>query len=150
MMVAPSVSQLPSAPPGSHVFGSLQSSAPTPVQSTALPPPQTPAVQVSPSLQARPSSQGAVLFGKKQPVAGSHRSSVQTLPSLHVSGVPETHMFPTQVSIPSQTSPLSQSASFLQQPGIGVPGVHSPPRHVSAPLHTSPSSHDVPSVAKLS
>src|SRR5438093_2668162 len=104
-----------------------------------------------------------------QPTCGSQVSWVHTTPSSQSSGVPFTHspVVGSQVSAPSQTSPLlqsrrrwlqmccstsqlsvvqrllsSQSASVLQQPPTGGPP-HAPPEHVSGLVQASPSSQGV-------
>ena len=50
--------------------------------------PHRPPEHVSPVVQASPSSQGAVLSALTHPVAESHESSVQTLPSSQSSAAP--------------------------------------------------------------
>src|SRR5213592_1139202 len=57
-----------------------------------------------------------------QPRVMSQVSSVQVLPSSQLGAVPPTQLllFTSHVSSPSQTFPLSQSASVVQQPGIGA------------------------------
>jgi len=69
-------------------------------------------------VQALPSSQGAVLSEWTQPRVGSQLSSVQTSWSSQSSEVPRTQVWFTQASRPSQMSPLSQSPSLVQQPGM--------------------------------
>jgi hypothetical protein len=59
---------------------------------------QTPAPQVSPVVQAFPSSQGFVLFVYTHPVAGLQLSVVQTLLSLQTTGAPGWQTPPPQVS----------------------------------------------------
>src|SRR2546426_136384 len=56
-------------------------------------PTHVPPLQMSTVVQASPSSHGAVLGVCTQPVTGLHESSVQTLPSLQLLGVP-THRPP--------------------------------------------------------
>jgi len=73
---------------------------------------------VSVCVQALPSSQGAVLSEWTQPRVGSQLSSVQTSWSSQSSEVPRTQVWFTQASRPSQMSPLSQSPSLVQQPGM--------------------------------
>jgi hypothetical protein len=69
------------------------------------PPTHVPLLQVSLIVQRLPSSQGSVLFVCTQPVAGSHESSVQTVPSLQLSGGPPTQLPPLQVSFVVQAFP---------------------------------------------
>jgi hypothetical protein len=73
--------------------------------------------QVSFSVQALPSSQGALLATCIQPRCSSQLSSVQTLWSSQSAGVPATQCMSTQVSRPSQMFPSSQSPSLTQQFG---------------------------------
>jgi glyoxylate utilization-related uncharacterized protein len=56
------------------------------LHTSAAPPTQTPAEQVSLVVQALPSLHGAVLLVKTHPVAGLQASSVHTLKSSHSSG----------------------------------------------------------------
>ena len=70
----------------SHTPGSWH--WPDAVQTTGLPPVQTPAWQTSVCVQAFPSSHAAVLFVYMQPVAESHVSVVHTLPSLQTAAAP--------------------------------------------------------------
>jgi hypothetical protein len=83
--------------------------------------------QVSPVVQASPSSQPAVLFVKTQPVAGLHESSVQTLLSLQTIAVP-LHEPPPHVSPLVQAFPSSQATVLFvkTQPvaGLHVSVVH--------------------------
>src|SRR5512140_338424 len=58
---------------------------------------QTPFWQTSLTVHGLPSSHALVLFVKTQPVTGSQVSVVQTLLSLHTTGVP-LHVPPPQVS----------------------------------------------------
>ena len=74
----------------------------------AAPGTQDPLPQVSPTVQALPSLQGAVLFTCVQPLAGLHPSSVQTFPSLQLGAGP-----PAQ-SPPEQASPVVQAFPSLQ------------------------------------
>src|SRR5205809_868703 len=69
-------------------------------------------------VQALPSSEGAVLSEWTQPRVGSQLSSVQTSWSSQSSEAPRTQVWFTQASRPSQMSPLSQSPSLVQQPGM--------------------------------
>ncbi|MEE9471062.1 MAG: hypothetical protein V3W32_05030, partial [Gemmatimonadota bacterium] len=63
----------------------------------AAPPTQAPAEQVSAVVQASPSSHEAVLLAVTQPVAGSHESVVQTLPSSQFGAAPPTQAPAEQV-----------------------------------------------------
>jgi hypothetical protein len=104
-------------------------------QTVAGPGWQLPAPHVSPDVQAFPSSQLAVLSVWKHPVAGSHWSSVQTLPSLHSTAVVSVKTQPvagTQVSA-VQTLASSQTTA--------VPGWQLPPPQVSPVVHALASSH---------
>jgi hypothetical protein len=68
-------------------------------------PPQAPAAQTSPLVQALPSSHGAVLFSYWQPAVGLQLSSVQALPSSQSSAVPSqvppAHVSPVVHALPS-------------------------------------------------
>jgi hypothetical protein len=130
---------------------SLQFSVPVP--GWQLPPPQ-----VSPIVQAFPSSQAAVLFVKTQPVAGLHESSVHTLLSSQTIAVPlhtpPLHVSPLVHALPSshacvlfvKTHPVaglhaSVVHTLLSLQTIAVP-LHEPPPHVSPLVQASPSSHE--------
>ena len=124
-------------------------------QSGGAPPRHAPPEQVSPVVQASPSSQDAALSACTQPVAGSQESSVQTLPSSQSGGGPPRQMPPEHVSPAVQGSPSSQGAAllvftqpvtgsqessvqmFLSPHTSGVPFVHSFSTHCSIPSHTS-------------
>src|SRR5262249_5591437 len=90
----------------------------------------TPVVQTS-VVHAMPSLHGAVLFWKTQPVAASHESSVQGLPSLHTRGVPGVQLPAWQVSTPLQALPSLQLVPFgaLASAGAGL----RPPRRRAPP-----------------
>ena len=79
------------------------------LQSMAVPP-QAPALQVSLVVQTLPSVQGSVLLVCVQPEPGLQASVVQALPSLQFGALPAWHWPLTQVSTPSQTLLLLQSA----------------------------------------
>src|SRR5438105_4328997 len=83
------------------------------LQLGAAPPTQTPSVQVSPVVQALPSSQEAVLLAFTHPVALLHESSVQWLPSLQLGAAPPTQTLNAQVSPVVQALPSSQEAALL-------------------------------------
>jgi len=83
------------------------------LQVTAAPPWHVPSPQVSPEVQAFPSSQDAVLFVKTQPVAGLQLSEVQTLLSLQVTAAPPWHVPPAQTSPAVHAFPSSQAAVLL-------------------------------------
>ena len=83
------------------------------LQSTALPAWHLPAAQVSPLVQALPSSQPAVLALCRQPLAGSQLSSVQGLPSLQLCGLPPTQLPFAHMSATVHTLPSSQGAVLL-------------------------------------
>src|SRR5689334_13579975 len=106
------------------------------------------------------------------PVAGSHESNVQGLPSSISRGVPALQTpFASQVSAPLHKFPSVQLVSggrfvcvtpvgsthesvvhgLLSLELSGVPGLHTPPDpHVSLPLHTRPSEQLVPAGAPMS
>jgi hypothetical protein len=88
-----------------HGLLSLQASGALPWQE---PPPQ-----VSPMVQALPSSHAAALFAWSQPVTGLHVSSVQELLSLHANGAPPLHEPPAHVSALVQALPSLQEAALL-------------------------------------
>ncbi len=69
-------------------------------------PPHFPAVHLSPEVQALPSSQGVLsaLFVLEQPVIELQLSTVQSLLSLHVTGVPGLQLPPWHESPWVQTS----------------------------------------------
>jgi hypothetical protein len=69
-------------------------------------PPHFPAVHLSPMVQALPSSQGvsSILFTLEQPVIELQLSTVQSLLSLHVTGVPALQLPPWHASPWVQTS----------------------------------------------
>ncbi len=110
----------------------------------ACAPLHTPAPQTSPPLQPLPSSHGAVLLAKTQPLTGSQLSVVHRLPSLQGIAAPATQLPPTHRSPPVQTLPSEQAAPLLvvTQPltgsqlslvqtlpssqGTAVPGLHWP------------------------
>src|SRR5262249_30223516 len=95
-------------------------------------PTHVPPTQVSPVVQALPSSQGPVATACKQPSVASQRSVVHGLPSSQSSGVPGWHPATgSQVSTPLQTS--------VSPHGTTVP-LHTPPRHTSPVVQTDPSS----------
>src|SRR2546428_410187 len=83
------------------------------LQSSGAPPTQAPALQVSPVVQALPSSQEAVLFVKTHPVAGAQLSSVQTFWSLQTSAGPPWQVPPPQVSFVEQALPSLQEAGLF-------------------------------------
>ena len=74
---------------------------------------QAPPLQTSPVVQALWSSQGAELFVWVHPVAGSHESSVQMLPSSHPGADPPWHDPPLQTSPVVQAVPSSHGAELL-------------------------------------
>src|SRR5436190_474296 len=118
---------------------------------------QVPALQVSFTVQYRPSLHDAVLFVWTQPVAGLQESSVQPLPSLQFGATPPTHDPPAHVSLVVQALPSSQDTVLFAwtQPVAGLqessvqtlpsfqfgatPPTHLPPAHVSFVVHASPS-----------
>ena len=80
------------------------------LQVSAVPAWHVPPEHVSEPLHAFPSLQELVSsLVKTQPEAGSQESSVQGLPSLQVSAVPDWHTPPEQVSEPLHTFPSPQA-----------------------------------------
>ena len=95
-----------------------------------------PAEQVSPVVQASPSSHGAVLLTLTQSAFGLQESSVQTFPSRH-----------SLVGSGAFTQPLaeSQESSVQTFPSSqlgGAPPTHAPAEQVSPVVQASPSSHE--------
>jgi hypothetical protein len=68
--------------------------------------------QVSPSVQASPSSQLAEFAGLRQPKLELQLSSVQTLPSEQSGATPPTHAVAIQTSLVVHRSSSSQDAEF--------------------------------------
>ena len=111
-------------------------------------------------VQAFPSVHGAVLFEWTHPVAGTHESSVQTLPSLQFGAGPGIQLPPAQVSPTVHALPsLHGSVLFAwTQPDAGLhesvvqtllslqfgaaPGVHAPAVQVSPTVQALPSLHE--------
>src|SRR2546427_572024 len=120
---------------------------------------QLPPLQTSPVVQALKSLQGLVLLVWKQPLTALQASSVQTLLSSQLSGVPGLQVPPPHTSWPLQTvasshgfvlfvcpQPVtaSQASVVHTLPSSqlsGVPGLQVPPPHTSWPLQTVLSSH---------
>jgi hypothetical protein len=71
-------------------------------------PAQRPPPQVSPKVQASPSSQELLFGANAQPLLGLHESSVQTFPSSQGNGVPAWQVPPEQTSPCVQASPSVQ------------------------------------------
>src|SRR5688572_14712360 len=94
---------------------------------------QVPPEQTSPPVQASPSSQLAVLLLVAQPLVGLQLSSVQTLPSSQVSGVPGAQKLATQASAPLQTLPSSHSEAKVHSPN-GLPSARWPGDEVSVEI----------------
>jgi hypothetical protein len=125
-----------------------------------------PAWQVSAPLQAFPSLQPVPLATSVfwQPLAASHESVVQGLPSLQLSGGPGVQVPVWQVSVPLQALPSPQDVPFVtltfRHPSVAsqesavqglpssqlgiAPGEQVPAWQVSVPLHALPSLQDVP------
>jgi hypothetical protein len=80
------------------------------LQSVAAPPVHVPLAQVSPVVQALPSSQDTVLFVLTQPVAGLQLSSVHGLASSQLAAGPLTQAPPPHVSPVVQALPSSHGA----------------------------------------
>jgi hypothetical protein len=168
----PQVSFVVQALPSSHAavllkctqpVAGLQVSSVQPLPSSQLgagPPWQLPPPQVSPVVQALPSSQAAVLSVWTQPVAGLHESSVQPFPSLQFNAAPPWQLPPPQVSFVVQALPSSQAAvlSTWTQPVArlhessvqpfpslqltAVPPEQEPLAQTSPVVHEFPSSHE--------
>jgi hypothetical protein len=102
------------------------------VHESAAPPTQPPLLQVSLVVHALPSLQAAVLFVNTHPEAGLHASSVQTFPSLHVTGGPAVQPPALQTSLIVQASPSSQAAALFVKTHP-VAGAH------ESSVHTLPS-----------
>jgi len=112
-----------------HGFPSSQRG---PVPGTHAPP-----EQVSPVVQAFPSSQLAVLFAySHSPVVGLHASSVQPLLSLQTVGVPATQLPPEQTSPTVQALPSLQLAVLLTYSHSPVVGLHASSVHALLSLQT--------------
>lgn len=125
-------------------------------------PEQTPAIQLSPVVQAMPSLQVPPLFGVWVQPPEPQASVVQGLPSSHAFAA-DLHVPPVQVpphtpepvhAVPSATlavtQPLTESQVTDWQGLVvlhtsAVPIVHTPPLQVSVPSHTVPSLQLVPS-----
>jgi hypothetical protein len=144
------------------VAGTHESSVQTlpSLQTSGCPALQVPLPHTSAPSHKSLSGHGAVLFAVAQPVAGTHESSVHTLPSSQTSGCPALHVPLPHTSAPSHKS-LSGHGAVLnvcwqpctgsQESSVhGLPssqfsgelGMHVPPPHTSAPLHTVPSAHE--------
>jgi hypothetical protein len=80
------------------------------LQSVAAPPVHVPFAQVSPVVQALPSSQDTVLFVLTQPVAGLQLSSVHGLASSQLAAGPLAQAPPPHVSPVVQALPSSHGA----------------------------------------
>jgi hypothetical protein len=126
----------------------------------AVPCTQTPWAQISPLVQALPSSHGLVLLLWKQPEAGLQPSSVHTLPSLQLGGVPPTQDPPLHLSPVVQALASSHGLVLLswKQPEAGLqpssvhtllslqlgggPPTQDPPLQLSPVVQALPSSHE--------
>jgi len=78
------------------------------VHCSGLPAWQLPPAHVSPVVHALPSLHGAALSVNTQPLEGLHVSFVQTLSSVHASGVPAWQLPPAHVSPVVHALPSSQ------------------------------------------
>jgi hypothetical protein len=144
-----------------HPVAGLQESSVQPLlslQSSAGPPAQAPPLQVSTVVHALPSLQAAALLLCTHPVARSHESSVQGLPSSQLNADEPAHTPPEQTSPVEQGSPSSQGALLFAwtQPFAGLqessvhplassqsragPAAQAPPLHASAVVQALPSS----------
>ena len=92
------------------------------LQSGGGPPTHAPPLQVSFVVQALPSLHALVLFVCLQPVAGSHASSVQGLPSSQFGATLPTHAPSAQTSTVVQALPSLQGAVLFtfSQPVAGL------------------------------
>jgi hypothetical protein len=134
-------------------------------QSVSVPPPQLPLRQISASVQASPSSHAPAAGWNLQPVAGSQKSDVQVLSSLHTTGVwlpqtPLVHLSFEVHALPSLHDPVKGE---LMHPNCGLhesavqglpslqpsvePDTHSPSSQVSWTVHSEPSEQRLPSSA---
>src|SRR3990172_1843679 len=103
------------------------------LQKLGAPDVHTPSLQMSPKVQAFPSSQGAILFVFVHPLTESQASSVHILPSSQGIGAPDVHTPLLQTSNEVQTFPSSQRLLLFVY-------LHPVRRsHVSS-VHTLPSS----------
>jgi hypothetical protein len=111
-------------------------------------------------VHASPSLHGAVLLVVTHPDAGLQLSSVQTLPSLQLSGGPPAQAPPLQASFVVQALPSlhgallftnTQPLAGLQLSSVHVllslqvtagPGTQAPPLHVSLAVQAFPSLHE--------
>jgi len=84
-------------------------------------------------VQALPSLHDTVLLVCWQPVAGTHESAVQTLPSSQLVAAPGWQVPPPQMSPVVQAFPSLHAAVLL------VPGWQEPPEHVSPVVQGLPS-----------
>ena len=127
-------------------------------QPRAAPPWHAPFEQLSPVVQALPSSQGPLALAWVQPAIASHASMVHATPSSQPMGLPGTHAPPRQLSPDVQTLLSVQVAALARcvqpvwalQPSLvhGLPSEHSaavPPRQLP-PAHASPTVQALPSV----
>jgi len=115
---------------------------------------------VSDVVQALPSSHGALLFAWTHPLAGSHESVVQGLPSSQFGGAPPAQVPPPHVSPVVQAFPSSHGALLFvwthpivvgSQESVvqglpssqfgGAPPAQVPPLHVSPVVQALPSLH---------
>ncbi len=126
-------------------------------QTRALPPAQLPVAQVSPLVQALPSSHGAVDAVPIQPEPGSQLSRVQGLPSLQTFSDPALQTPPAQTSCsvhglpsshgavlatdlqPSTGSQLSVVQSLPSLQSVALPPAQLPPAHASSLVQGLPS-----------
>src|SRR3989304_960577 len=128
------------------------------LQKLGAPDVHTPSLQMSPKVQASPSSQGLLLFVNVHPLTESHVSSVHTLPSLQEIGAPDVHTPSLQMSPKVQAFPSSQGAILFvfvhpltesqassvhilpSSQGLGAPDGHTPLLQTSNEVQTFPSS----------
>jgi len=128
------------------------------LQSRGPPEMHEPALHMSLTVQALPSSQAIATLTCSQPVATSHESWVQTLPSLQLSAGPGMHEPALHVSVVVHALPSEQARVWfvLTQPlaGLQVSSVHwlpslqsgaAPGTHEPAPSHTSSRVQALPS-----
>ena len=126
-------------------------------QALAAPGTQALPAHTSPILHTFPSEHTAELLTPVQPIAVSHTSSVQGLPSLQTANPPPTQVFSAQVSFCVQAFPSSQGNVLaacwhkVTPPQVSVvqafpssqlfaePGMHTPPLHASFSVQLLPS-----------
>jgi hypothetical protein len=87
-------------------------------------PAQVPAEHVSADVHAMPSSHGFVFARFTQPVTILQESSVHTLPSLQLSGIPALHEPPPHTSAPLHAFPSLHGAELFAKTHVPVAKLH--------------------------